>query len=227
MSSAMGADISHPQDRLWSAIYPMKAPVRERTDRKMQVIALGLSRSGTDSLRQALLMLGYRGVYHGYEIPGRSQEDVVFWIPWLKTKLARGGYDSMIFLPDLTAEKFDTILGDLEAITDTPANMFGEELMLAYPDAKIILNRRQDLNAWFWSMQRTAIAVLNPFSWWCCWFDKGLFWMWRLYHLSLIEWAKGDSNRYGKEAYITHYSQTEEACQRNAREYLNWSVEDG
>lgn len=223
----MGAEISHPQDRLWSALYPMEAPHRQRTYRKMQVLALGLSRSGTDSLRQALIMLGYHGVYHGFEITGGSREDTVFWIPWLKRKLANGGSDSMTFLPDLTADSFDTVLGDREAVTDTPANAFGEELMLAYPNAKIILNRRQDLNAWHRSMQRTVIPIFSPFMWWCCWFDRGLFWVWRNYYLSVIEWAKGDFNRYGKEAYVAHYAQMEEACQRNGREYLDWSVEDG
>jgi len=68
----MGADISRPQDRLWSAIYPVKRPNKQRTDHKMQVLALGLSRSGTDLLRRALVMLGYRGVYHGWEITGIS-----------------------------------------------------------------------------------------------------------------------------------------------------------
>lgn len=222
----MGADISHPQDRLWSAIYPVNPPNKQRTDRKMQVLALGLSRSGTDSLRQALVMLGYRGVYHGWEISGGSPEDVAFWIPWLKRKFANGGYDCMSLLPELTAAKFDAVLGDREAITDTPANVFGEELMLAYPDAKIILNSRQ-IDAWYRSMQETAIAAFSPFLWWCGWFDGALFWMWRTYHLGLVEWAKGDFDRYGKEAYLAHYEKLEELCQRNGKRYLDWSVEDG
>ena len=226
MSANMGADISFSQDRLWSIIYPVRPPNRERTDRKMQVIALGLSRSDTDSLRQALVMLGYRGVYHGYEISTNSREDVALWVPWLKRKFAKGGYNNTSFLPELTADAFDHVFGEYEAITDTPANHFGEELMLAYPDAKIILNRRA-IDPWFRSMQGTAVETFGPFLWWCSCFNGSLCWFWRTFHLSLVDWAKGDFDRYGKEAYFAHYRSIEEACQRNGRGYLEWSVEEG
>jgi hypothetical protein len=34
----------------------------------MQVLAVGPERSGTDSLRAALVELGYNHTYHGYDI---------------------------------------------------------------------------------------------------------------------------------------------------------------
>ena len=46
------------------------------------------------------------------------------------------------------AVNFESVLATCEAVTDGPANIFGEELMAYYPDAKVILNRRRDIEAW-------------------------------------------------------------------------------
>lgn len=42
-------------------------PQRERT-KPMQVICVGLPRTGTESLQHALLMLGYDHTFHGWDI---------------------------------------------------------------------------------------------------------------------------------------------------------------
>lgn len=58
---------------LLKLLYPIEEPNHTR-DRPLEVLALGLPRSGTDSLRKALKLLGYDECYHGhlffFEQPG-------------------------------------------------------------------------------------------------------------------------------------------------------------
>jgi hypothetical protein len=61
-------------DDLKELIYPLEAPQRVRTV-SMQVLAVGPARSGTDSLRAALVKLGYNHTYHGYDIAPSPPDD--------------------------------------------------------------------------------------------------------------------------------------------------------
>lgn len=97
-------------------------------DRPMQVLALGLSRCGTESLTLALEDLGYKGVYHGYETKG---DECMVW-----TRL----WDAKVAGLNFGLEDFDRLIGNYEAVTDAPANMFAKELIAAYPDAKVWLS---------------------------------------------------------------------------------------
>lgn len=45
-------------------------------------------------------------------------------------------------------------------MTDLPAILFAEDLLLAYPEAKVILNHR-DVDDWYISMSRTILTVLS------------------------------------------------------------------
>ena len=109
-----------------SAIYALPEPQLTRT-RPMQVLALGLSRCGTESLKFALEELGYKGVYHGFETTGSHS---VSWCKLLDMKFSgKGG--------EITRREFDRILGDYEAVTDAPTCILAEEIIRAYPDAKV------------------------------------------------------------------------------------------
>lgn len=99
-------------------------------DRPLQVLALGLSRCGTESLKFALEELGYNGVYHGYEITGQQCME---WTRLWDRKIARPG-ENVVGLED-----FDRLIGNYEAVTDAPCNMFGVELIQTYPNAKVWL----------------------------------------------------------------------------------------
>ena len=39
----------------------------------------------------------------------------------------------------IETDVFDKLIGNYEAVTDAPCNMFGKELIEAYPDAKVWL----------------------------------------------------------------------------------------
>ena len=116
----------HPLELLLQWLYRFDEPALVR-DRPMQVLALGLSRCGTESLKFALEDLGYKGVYHGFEVKG---DQCMVWSRLWDAKMAGSG-------KKIGVEAFDKLVGNCEALTDAPGNMFGPELIQAYPDAKV------------------------------------------------------------------------------------------
>lgn len=120
--------VFHPVELLLQWIYRFEEPNVVR-DRPMQVLALGLSRCGTESLKSALEDLGYRGVYHGFEV---QPDQCMVWTRLWDAKAA--GSERKICMED-----FDKLIGNYEAITDAPGSIFGRELIEAYPDAKVWL----------------------------------------------------------------------------------------
>ncbi|TPX08810.1 uncharacterized protein E0L32_009750 [Thyridium curvatum] len=104
--------------------------------RKKQVISLGFYRTGSQSLKEALTILGYRDVFHSSAIVAdmeqwRSLAEVTEAnVPSLPS-YAGGDYT--------TAADWDAYFGPCEALTDvTP---FAVSLLAAYPDAKVVLVR--------------------------------------------------------------------------------------
>lgn len=55
--------------------------------------------------------------------------------------------------------EFDALLGQCAAVTDMPCACFWEELIAAYPDAKIILVER-DIEDWYKSFEATVVTSL-------------------------------------------------------------------
>ena len=159
--------LHHAMEFLKKHLYALEAPSRARSV-PMQVLAVGPSRSGTGSLRAALLQLGYDHCYHGLDVVECPKDDVAWHR--LHQKRERGG--------SLTAADFDAVIGHCAAITDHDAAAFAPELIAAYPDAKVILNIRRDVDAW----HRSVMEILNPLHqnwafWWRSWFCAELFWM--------------------------------------------------
>lgn len=205
-------------NKVWHTIYPLEPPKLIR-DRPMKVLVLGLSRMGTDSLRTALFTLGYQGVYHGMNVTAVRTEDTAFWVPAYEAKW-RG--------ETLGKADFDNVLGDCEAVTDYPAVGFGVELLAAYPDAKVIVNRRRDMDAWHRSVGDTIISIFhNRFLRACSWFNSRLFWLWRLHELSWEKPIEGDWDKNGKRFAVDHYDRIETALKAKDREYIDWYVEEG
>ncbi|KAI4270504.1 MAG: hypothetical protein LQ337_006635 [Flavoplaca oasis] len=58
-----------------------------------------------------------------------------------------------------TLTQWDQLLSDYAAITDVPATPFAEDLITAYPDAKIILMER-DIDSWFTSFDNNVIKTI-------------------------------------------------------------------
>ncbi|NRB36276.1 MAG: sulfotransferase family protein, partial [Rhodobacteraceae bacterium] len=94
-------------------------------------------------MKRALEMLGYDPCYHMYELrpyPERIQ---------MSREIAFGHID-----PD-----WDAVFGGYHATVDWPAATYWRELAVRYPDAKILLTRR-DSESWYRSMEKTILQVI-------------------------------------------------------------------
>lgn len=122
----------------------------------LKVIACGLSRSGTLSLKFALDHLGFR-CYHGIHLLDPQHSKL-----WLKATPRQS----------FTRDDLEPILHGYTAIADFPAGCFYKELMVTFPDAKVILNTR-DPEQWYqsclrtvWSFQRKILLrMFRPAFW--------------------------------------------------------------
>lgn len=65
---------------------------------------------------------------------------------------------------NITAQDFDALLGHSVAVTDAAASVFAAELIEAYPEAKVILNTRRNLDAWHRSAIDNLAGAVND-SW--------------------------------------------------------------
>ncbi|KAF2210676.1 hypothetical protein CERZMDRAFT_85984 [Cercospora zeae-maydis SCOH1-5] len=128
----------------------------------LKILCLGLSRTGTASLRQALIDLGYSDVYHYAAIVNENPRDAEMWNDALDAKFDPTNTHKKPF----TREDWDQLLGHCMATTDTPTVIFYRELLEAYPDAKVILTVRDSPEVWAKSYQNTigqyVLAVRPP-----------------------------------------------------------------
>lgn len=165
-------------------VYSIDHPPRKR-EKPMAVIAVGISRSGTESLRQALHTLGIEHTWHGFDsiLPPYCLQE---WYKLAVRKWKTVDSDSHIATgPKVSRQDFDTIFGHCAGITDLPAAAFARELIAAYPEAKVILNTRIDLADWHRSFGATmGVFDKNPVDWdWC----KSWFWYICTYQIILYK----------------------------------------
>lgn len=142
------------QDKIYHTLYATSHPPRQRTQ-PLQIIAVGISRSGTESLQQALHTLSISPIWHGYDSilrPFCLEE-------WYR--LATKKYKTPVSDADIATglkvsrEDFDAIIGSCAGISDLPAAAFARELIAAYPEARVILNTRGDMEGWYGSFKAT------------------------------------------------------------------------
>ncbi|KAL9013035.1 MAG: hypothetical protein Q9173_002244 [Seirophora scorigena] len=134
--------MSHQQTKLIDQY--AQTPPEKRQD--MQVLALGLSRTGTMSLQAALNKLGYR-CYHMAEVPNNKHKGH-FWC-WHEAMLAKFKATG----PTYTPADLANLLEDYSAVTDIPCVLFSNELLAAFPHAKVILTNR-DPDRWLLSIEK-------------------------------------------------------------------------
>lgn len=93
----------------------------------MKILGVGLSKTGTTSLHEALLALGYTAIHHDRE----------------RLNHILDGSDNC---PDFR------VYGDVDAVTDIPSAYFYRELLAAYPGCKAVLTVR-DVESWWKSVE--------------------------------------------------------------------------
>ncbi len=109
----------------------------------LKVIGPGFGRTGTNSLRRALEVLGFGPCHHMYEF-GAHSEQLPNW-----EALARG-----------ETVDWDEVFAGYHAQVDWPGARFWRELCAHYPDAKVVLSVREP-QGWYDSMEKTIVPYLE------------------------------------------------------------------
>lgn len=95
----------------------------------LQVLSLGMPRTGTCSMQAALTLLGYEHTYHGFDTFDHPKD----WEYWERAADAKWFGKGKPF----GRAEYDEFLGHCAATTDVSA-MFAEDLVAAYPEVCFI-----------------------------------------------------------------------------------------
>ncbi|KAI9702215.1 MAG: hypothetical protein M1820_006297 [Bogoriella megaspora] len=164
----------------------------------MRILALGLGRTGTASLRTALKRLGYTDCYHMMSASVENPPDCLMWMDALTAK-----YDGV---GTFGREQWDQLLGHCQVVCDWPAIAFCKELIEAYPDAKVIMTTR-DVDSWHASTMKTVNwrATEPELKAVAKWGDWGASLYQPMLHKFWSNFFKGDFEKNGKEVFKQHY----------------------
>lgn len=214
-------------DRLgvWAVMLNRDAGINRRGAKRtvpMEVLSLGLHRTGTVSMREAYEILGYPNPYHYASIFANVQ-DADLWIEALRAKYKGVGK------PYGRAE-FDQLLGQCGAVTDTPIVCFWKELVEAYPEAKIVLVER-DEQKWLTSFAGLIGGILNPVGRYILQYTDP-WWFGRIERLALL-WVGGMygstdfkiARRNAPAVFRDHYREIRESVP--ADRLLNYKLGSG
>jgi hypothetical protein len=105
----------------------------------LRVIGTGFGRTGTDSMREALEILGFGPCHHMSEVI-RDPEQKRLW-----RELVKGA-----------APDWERLLGGYAACVDFPTAWYWRDLVEAYPEARVVLTWRSP-ESW-WDSYRKTIA---------------------------------------------------------------------
>jgi hypothetical protein len=210
-------------------LYGFPEPTLHKRSKPVEVLCLGLPRTGTESLSVALRTLGLP-TYHGWDLVFESDGGKLQLCAELLQRKYSGARDGDVCI---TSAEFDILLGDNQAVVDSLSVLFAPELVAAYPEAKVILNVRPDIDAWYHSIDKTIAQEvgLSWIMWGMQWFSSERYWLYSIYL------------RYGFPGVFRSVSTTD-GIQRNAKwvyrdhcnmvrgmvpndKLLEWSVEDG
>ena len=109
----------------------------------LKVIGTGFGRTGTDSMREALDMLGFGPCHHMYEV-NTKEEQKRLWRAFV-----RGAPTS-----------WDELFAGYTSCIDWPSAYYWPELIRIYPNAKVILTYRSP-ESWWASFEKTILAGLR------------------------------------------------------------------
>jgi hypothetical protein len=109
----------------------------------LKVIGTGFGRTGTDSMREALNILGVGPCHHMFEI-NRDENQRAGW-----RSLAEGAK------PD-----WDVLFSGFASCVDWPSAHYWRELIHVYPDAKVLLTYRSS-ESWWASFEATILAYIK------------------------------------------------------------------
>jgi hypothetical protein len=109
----------------------------------LRVIGAGFGRTGTDSMRQALEMLGFGPCHHMREVMAKPEQRALW------RAVAAGA-----------APDWDHIFKGYVSAVDWPSAFYWRELSRHYPDAKMLLTVRSS-ESWYESMTMTIFKGIS------------------------------------------------------------------
>lgn len=109
----------------------------------LDVVGAGFGRTGTNSLKLALEMLGFGPCHHMFEVRNRP-EQVAFWAAAARRERS----------------DWDTVFEGFKATVDWPSAYFWKEIAAHYPEAKVILSVRP-VESWVKSIHSTIHESLK------------------------------------------------------------------
>ena len=109
----------------------------------LRVIGAGFGRTGTDSMREALDMLGFGPCHHMREVIAHEEQKQLW------RALAQGG------VPD-----WERLFQGYGASVDWPSAHYWRELVRAFPEAKVILTHRS-AESWWASFEQTILLGIQ------------------------------------------------------------------
>lgn len=110
----------------------------------LQVLGVGLHRTGSLSVKVALERLGFGPCYHGFEYV-RRRDHVALWQKAIDTD---GAID------------WDELFGSYRAAFDWPMIAFWDKVTAGYPEAKVLLTYR-DEDSWYRSHSESLQALAH------------------------------------------------------------------
>ncbi|KAJ5676146.1 efflux pump antibiotic resistance protein [Penicillium macrosclerotiorum] len=121
----------------------------------MECLCLGFNRTGTATMCCALEILGVP-CWHSVQFMSSRFSDLKMWQEAVDRKFFNKG-------PKFGRPEFDQLLHDFGAVSsDTPAIAFAEDLIEAYPEAKVVLVHR-DIDSWYESWMNSVIkSTFDP-----------------------------------------------------------------
>ncbi|AZO06543.1 MULTISPECIES: sulfotransferase family protein [unclassified Mesorhizobium] len=108
----------------------------------LMVIGTGFGRTGTDSMREALTMLGFGPCHHMSEVMGHAKQKRLW------RALARG-----------EAPDWAQLFAGYKSCVDWPSAFYWRELIEAYPQARVILTWRSP-ESWWESFEKTLLPAI-------------------------------------------------------------------
>ena len=109
----------------------------------MKLIGTGFGRTGTDSMRVALNMIGFGPCHHMREVLGdEAHRDL-----WRAAVAGEGPMD------------WDVLLDGYASCVDWPTAHYWPELIRRWPEAKVLLTWR-DAESWWRSFEKTILPVI-------------------------------------------------------------------
>jgi len=109
----------------------------------IKVIGAGFGRTGTDSMREALNLLGLGPCHHMREV-NDSEEQKLLW-----RAMVQGG-----------PRDWPRLLAGYHSCLDWPSAHYWRELIAFYPEAKVVLTYRS-AESWWKSFEQTILAGIH------------------------------------------------------------------